>query len=92
MPARRPNIGSAAADLAFALAALASGRAGAPWWAAGLLAAAAILYWAWTRRGALRRLEGARLASSVVLSIALLLGVLGGAYWLGLVWQRMSLT
>ena len=89
MPARRPNIGYAAADLAFALAALALGRLGAPYWAAGLLAAAAVLSWAWTRRSALRRLEGARLASSIVLSVALLLGVLGGAYWLGLVWKAM---
>jgi hypothetical protein len=64
--------------------AFAAGIAGAPLWAAALLALAAAGVWYWTRRDTLARLDSARLAASVAVALVVLFVVLGAAYWLGL--------
>jgi O-antigen/teichoic acid export membrane protein len=82
--ARRPNIAAAAADVALALLALASGWAGAPLAYAGLVFLGAALVWAWTRRAALREMNRERLLTNTALALAMLAVVMAGAYWLGL--------
>jgi hypothetical protein len=84
VPARRPNLGVAAAELAFAAAMFVCGFAGAPLWVAGLVAAAMLVYWTWTRRVALNRLRGANWAIQAFAAVAVMIIVLAGAYWLGL--------
>ena len=81
---RRPNIGAAGADFAFATLAFASGWAGAPLLYAGLVFLGAAAVWAWTRRAALRNMTRTRLITNAALALAVLAGVLTGAYWLGL--------
>ncbi len=84
MSVRRPNIGAAGADFAFAVLAFASGWAGAPLLYAGLVFLGAAAVWAWTRRAALRNITRHRMLANSALALALLAGVLGGAYWIGL--------
>ena len=81
---RRPNIGAAGADFAFAMLAFASGWAGVPLLYAALVFLGAAAVWAWTRRTALRDITRTRLITNAALALALLAGVLGGAYWIGL--------
>jgi len=84
MNPRRPNLTRAGADLAFAALAFAAGLAGAPLWAAALVALAAALVWWWMRREALSRMDPSRRAASVAVALVVLAIVLGAAYWLGL--------
>ena len=81
---RRPNIGSAGSDLAFALLALIAGWVGlAPVFAFGVFAAA-VSSWGWTRRRPLMALPlGARLTQGAI-AIAMIAVVSGVAYWIGL--------
>ncbi len=84
MSARRPNLGAAGADLAFAALAFVAGYLGAAVWFAGLIALGAAIVWAWLRRATLANMDPARLAASTAVALAVLVVVLGGAYWLGL--------
>jgi hypothetical protein len=85
MRARRKSEFSVAfGDLGFAVAAFACGLFDAPAWATGLAAFGMLAYWSWTRRAVLNRLRGAAWASQTSLAVAVLIAILGGAYWLGL--------
>lgn len=85
MRARRKNeFAVAFGDLAFAIAAFGCGLYDAPLELTALAAFGMIAYWSWTRRTILNRLRGAAWASQTSLAIAVLITILGGAYWLGL--------
>ncbi|GAM96532.1 hypothetical protein U91I_00151 [alpha proteobacterium U9-1i] len=84
MSARRPNLGAAGADLAFAAISFAAGLAGAALWTAALVAIAAAAVWYWLRRDALARMDNSTRATSTAVALAVLFIVLGGAYWVGL--------
>ena len=85
MRTRRKNeFAVAFGDLAFAIAAFGCGLYDAPLELAALAAFGMIAYWSWTRRTILNRLRGAAWASQTSLAIAVLITILGGAYWLGL--------
>ena len=81
---RKPGLVVAFGDLGFATAAFSCGLFDAPMWIAGLAAFGMLAYWSWTRRAVLNRLRGAAWASQTSLAIAVLITILGGAYWLGL--------
>ncbi len=81
---RKPGLGLALGDYGFAIAAFACGLYNAPLWLTGLAAFAMLAYWSWTRRSVLNRLRGAIWMSQISLAIAVLIAILGGAYWLGL--------
>ena len=81
---RKPNIRSAAADLAFAAVALVVGIVGLPlpYWVATFAASAAV--WAWTRREALDAMAlRPRLINSAI-ALIMIGVVLAIAYWIGL--------
>jgi hypothetical protein len=80
----KPQLAIAFGDLGFALATFACGLFDAPIWLTGLAAFGMLAYWSWTRRAVLNRLRGAIWASQTSLAIAVLIAILGGAYWLGL--------
>jgi hypothetical protein len=71
-------------DLVFAVAAFGCGLFDAPIWLTGLAAVGMLAYWSWTRRTVLNRLRGAAWANQTSLAVAVLITILGGAYWLGL--------
>jgi len=73
-----------AIDGGFALAVFLCGYFQAPTWLAGLAAFGMLAYWSWSRRAVLDRLRGAAWASLTGLGVAVLIAILGGAYWLGL--------
>jgi hypothetical protein len=81
---RKPGLAVALGDMGFAIAAFGCGLFDAPIWITGLAAFGMLAYWTWTRRAVLRRLRGAVWASQTSLAIAVLIAILGGAYWLGL--------
>lgn len=81
---RKRHFTVAFGDLAFAVAAFSCGLFDAPLWLTGLAAFGMLAYWSWTRRMVLNRLRGAAWASQTSLAIAVLIAILGGAYWLGL--------
>lgn len=82
---RRPDdLAVAFGDLFFAIAIFACGLFNSPLWTAGLAAFGMLAYWSWTRRAVLNRLRGKAWVSQTLLAIAVLLAILGGAYWLGL--------
>jgi len=85
MAARRPNIATAGAELVFIVVALVAGLTSGTWAAFALVAGAALIYWVWSRRNALAAMSmGQRLAQGGF-AIAVLLIILGGAFWVGLV-------
>jgi hypothetical protein len=81
---RKPNISSAAVDLASAAVALGLGFAGAPPFGAGLVFVAAALVWGWTRRDVLARMDWRQRATNGALALGMLGVVLGVLYWIGL--------
>lgn len=86
MPARRANVTNALIELAFVAVAGVLGAYHAPWWTLFILADLMIVYWLWNRRVGIKQLEdmGAKkLAAAVAISLALIVAVLGGAYWIG---------
>lgn len=81
---RKPNIGSAGSDLAFALLALISGWVGLAPIFPVMVFAASVASWAWTRRRPLMALPlKARLTQGAI-AIAMIAVVLALAYWIGL--------
>jgi hypothetical protein len=86
VPARRANVTNALIELAFVFVAGVLGAYHAPWWTLFILADLMIVYWLWNRRVGIKQLEtmGAKkLAAAMALSLALIVAVLGGAYWIG---------
>ena len=86
MAARTPNVLNAAIEFGFVAAAAVLGLMHAPLWMLPVLALTMIGYWAFNRRFGLAqaRQQGfGRLAGLVVVAVALMSVVLGGAYWLG---------
>jgi len=81
---RRPNIRSASVDLAFLLAALIAGWAGATLAVAGLVFAGAAAAWWGTRRAALAAMAPRRRITQSALALLMLAGVLALFYGLGL--------
>jgi hypothetical protein len=81
---RKPNIRSAAADLAFAAVALVLGLAGLPMIYAGIAFLGAVFVWGWTRRETLARMDWRMRATNSALALAMLAVVLGVLYWIGL--------
>lgn len=81
---RKPGLGVALGDLGFAVAAFACGLYDAPSWMTGLAAFGMLAYWSWTRRAVLNRLRGRAWASQIGVAVAVLITIIGGAYWLGL--------
>jgi hypothetical protein len=84
MPTRRPNLTNAALEFGFVIAALICGAFGAPFWVAGIVAFAMLAHWSWSRRVALNKLKLGKWAIQSLISIAVIIGVLAGAYALGL--------
>lgn len=87
MAARQPNLAVAAIELGFIVLALALGRVTGHWGAYALAAAAAAIYWAWTRRAQLAAMSRPKAVTQGALAIALLLGILAAAFWIGLLWR-----
>lgn len=81
---RRPNIGSAGSDLAFALLALIAGWVGLAPLFAVLVFACATASWAWTRRHPLMQLKLRSRLTQGAIAIAMIAVVSGVAYWIGL--------
>lgn len=84
MAARYQTLTVPAIELGFAIAAFACGLFDAPIWASGLVAVGMLTHWSWSRRRILNRLRGAAWASQTGIAICVLIGILAGAYWLGL--------
>ncbi|HRO02127.1 MAG TPA: hypothetical protein PLS69_00775 [Terricaulis sp.] len=82
--AKKPNIRTAGIDLAFLLAAHIAGWLNTPTWAMGLLIAAAIGAWWFTRRHALARMDLRTRTYQSAIALAMLAGVLALFYWMGL--------
>ena len=81
---RRPNIGSAGSDLAFALLALIAGWVGlAPIYAA-MVFVGALAAWGWTRRRPLAALPMRQRLVQGAIAVAMIAAVLALAYWIGL--------
>lgn len=83
MAQRRPNIGSAGSDLAFALLALIAGWAGLSPLFAVMVFAGAVASWGWTRRRPLLAMELGPQLTQGAIAIAMIAVVLGLAYWIG---------
>jgi hypothetical protein len=82
--AKRPDIGSAAFDLAFALLALISGWVGLAPIFPVMVFAASVALWGWTRRHTLMAMRlKSRLAQGAI-AVGLIAVVLAIAYWIGL--------
>ena len=71
-------------DAGFAIAAFGCGLFNAPVWLTGLVAAAMLAYWSWSRRRVLNRLRGMMWATSTGFAVIVLIAILVGSYWLGL--------
>jgi hypothetical protein len=81
---RRPNIGSAGADLAFALLALIAGWVRlAPMYLA-MVIVGSLAAWVWTRRRALAAMSMRQRLVQGAFAVALIAVVLTIAYWIGL--------
>lgn len=80
---RRPNIRSALTDIVFAVLAFIAGIANTPLAYAALIAVAAAIAWAWTRRAALRAMPLPRRATNTALALALIGAVLIVLYGIG---------
>jgi hypothetical protein len=82
---RRPTaFAIALGDAGFAVAAFACGLFDAPVWLTGLVAAAMLAYWSWSRRRVLNRLRGATWATQTGLAVFVIIAILAGSYWLGI--------
>ncbi|MCX7357222.1 MAG: hypothetical protein NT015_03610 [Alphaproteobacteria bacterium] len=81
---RRPNIGSAGSDLAFALLALIAGWTGLALLFPILVFACAVTSWGWTRRRPLMQLSPKSRLTQGAISVAMIAVVTGVAYWIGL--------
>ncbi|MEQ1490755.1 MAG: hypothetical protein ABL879_19855 [Devosia sp.] len=81
---RRPNIGSAGSDLAFALLALIAGWVGLASIFPILVFACAVASWGWTRRRPLAQLPLRFRFTQASISVAMIAVVTGVAYWIGL--------
>jgi hypothetical protein len=81
---RRPNIGSAASDLAFALLALIAGWAGLSVLFPALVLVCALASWGWTRRRPLMAMPLKSRLTQGAIAIAMIAVVLALAYWIGL--------
>jgi hypothetical protein len=82
---RRPtDFTVALCDAGFAIAAFGCGLFDAPTWLTGLVAAAMLAYWSWSRRRVLNRLRGATWATQTGLAVLVIIAILAGSYWLGL--------
>ena len=83
---RRPyDFGTAATELAFAIAAFACGLFDGPLWSVGLAAVGMLAYWSWSRRVVLNRLRGAAWMTVSSVGAVAIISIIAGAYWLGLV-------
>ena len=81
---RRPNIGSAASDLAFALLALIAGWVGLSLVFPTLVLVCALVSWGWTRRQPLAALPLKRRLIQGAISVTMIAVVVALAYWIGL--------
>lgn len=81
---RTYDFGTAATELAFAIAAFACGLFNAPLWVAGVAAAGMLAYWSWSRRVVLNRLRGAAWMTVSAFGAAAIISIIAGAYWVGL--------
>jgi len=80
---RKPNIGSAASDLGFALLALIAGWVGLSPLFGVMVFAAAVASWGWTRRRPLMAMPlNTRLVQGAI-AITMIAVVLALAYWIG---------
>lgn len=84
MQRKRPNIGSAGSDLAFALLALIAGWAGLSPVFAVMVFACAIASWGWTRRRPLMAMPLSTRLTQGAIALAMIAVVLALAYWIGL--------
>jgi hypothetical protein len=82
---RSYDFGTAATELAFAIAAFACGLFDGPLWSVGLAAVGMLAYWSWSRRVVLNRLRGAAWMTVSSVGAAAIISIIAGAYWLGLV-------
>jgi hypothetical protein len=82
---RSYDLGTAATELAFAIAAFGCGLFDAPLWSVGLAAVGMLAYWSWSRRVVLNRLRGAAWMTVSSIGAAAIISIIAGAYWLGLV-------
>ncbi|MGQ0533065.1 MAG: hypothetical protein ACT4OF_10310 [Caulobacteraceae bacterium] len=76
---------NAAAELGFALAAIACGLFDAPVWLTGLAAVSMLAYWTVTRNSVLNRLRGTAWLTVMTVGLVAIVAIQAGAYWLGLV-------
>lgn len=81
---RRPNASAALTDFLFAGLAFAGGWVGVSLLYAALTFVAAAVAWWWSRRGALAAMSSERRISQGAIALAMIAGVLGVAYWIGL--------
>lgn len=81
---RRPNIGSAASDLGFALLALISGWVGLAPIFPVMVFAAAVAPWGWTRRRPLMAMPLRSRLTQGAIAITMIAVVVALAYWIGL--------
>ena len=81
---RASNLTVALGDASFAVGAFACGLFDAPVWLTGLVAAAMLAYWSWSRRRVLNRLRGATWATQTGFAVIVIIAILVGSYWLGL--------
>jgi hypothetical protein len=81
---KRPNIGSAGSDLAFALLTLVTGWAGFSVAFAVMVFACAVASWGWTRRRPLMALPLRSRLTQGAIAIAMIAVVSTLAYWIGL--------
>lgn len=84
MRARPYPMHVAVAELGFAVTAFACGLYDAPVWLIGLATFGLLAYWSWSRRVLLNRLRGTTWALLSLSATAVLIAIMGGAYWLGL--------
>lgn len=82
---RRPNIGSAGSDLAFAFLALIAGWVGLSPIFAVMVFVTAVAAWGWTRRRPLMAMSLKSRLTQGAIAIAMIAMVLALAYWIGLI-------
>lgn len=80
---RKPNIGSAGSDLAFALLALIAGWAGLPPIFGVMVFVGALASWGWTRRRPLMAMQMRARLTQGAIAITMIAVVLALAYWIG---------
>ena len=83
MQKRRPNIGSAGSDLAFALLALIAGWVGLAPIFAVMVFVGAVASWGWTRRRPLMAMPLKSRLTQGAIAITMIAVVLALAYWIG---------